>query len=185
MQRAFCPTARSVRRSWRAASCGRSARRDALRESEEPRRIDARLDRGHVSGEPTFDRQFVRATLAIQEHDAITRVDRGELVELSAGYRLMIDPTPGVTPAGERYDAVQRALRRNTRRSSTDELATRPATSAETPAPSAESWFGSSSRPRRLAAGRHRIREDTKLSHPERAASLLSALEDLASSRFR
>lgn len=63
---------------------------------------------GHVSGEPRFDGQRVTADLAIQEESAIERVDRGDLVELSSGYRLMIDPTPGVSPSGERYDAIQR-----------------------------------------------------------------------------
>jgi hypothetical protein len=63
---------------------------------------------GHVSGEPRVDAGRVVAALAIQEHEAITRIDRGELVELSAGYGVMIDPTPGTTPEGERYDAIQR-----------------------------------------------------------------------------
>lgn len=62
---------------------------------------------GHASGEPRFDGKNVIADLAIQELDAIGRVDRGELAELSAGYRLLIDPTPG-TFEGRRYDAVQR-----------------------------------------------------------------------------
>ncbi len=62
---------------------------------------------GHISGEPRRDGDHVVAELAIQDADAIRRVDAGELAELSAGYRVLIDPTPG-TWNGERYDAVQR-----------------------------------------------------------------------------
>lgn len=62
---------------------------------------------GHVSGEPRFDGTNIVADLAIQEAGAIARVDAGELVENSAGYRCYIDPTPGVWK-GERYDQVQR-----------------------------------------------------------------------------
>lgn len=62
---------------------------------------------GHVSGEPRSDGRNVLADLAIQDAEAIRRVDAGELVELSAGYRVMLDPTPGVVD-GQRYDAVQR-----------------------------------------------------------------------------
>jgi hypothetical protein len=63
---------------------------------------------GHVSGEPRSDGRTVGAVLAIQDAETIRRIDSGELVEVSPGYRLMLDPTPGTTPAGERYDAVQR-----------------------------------------------------------------------------
>lgn len=62
---------------------------------------------GHVSGEPTSDGRLVHAQLAIADADAMRRIDAGELVELSAGYRLFLDPTPG-TYQGQAYDAVQR-----------------------------------------------------------------------------
>jgi len=63
---------------------------------------------GHVSGDPSFDGEHVVAALAILDADAIGRIDAGELVELSAGYRCLIDPTPGMSPEGHRYDQVQR-----------------------------------------------------------------------------
>lgn len=62
---------------------------------------------GHVSGDPRTDGKHVLADLAILDGDAIRRIDSGDLVELSPGYALMIDPTPGVWN-GQRYDAVQR-----------------------------------------------------------------------------
>jgi hypothetical protein len=62
---------------------------------------------GHVSGQPTSDGKTIKATLAVQDADTIRRIDAGELVELSPGYRLMLDPTPGVWN-GQKYDAVQR-----------------------------------------------------------------------------
>ncbi|CAP41311.1 DUF2213 domain-containing protein [Bordetella petrii] len=40
-------------------------------------------------------------------------VDDGGKKELSCGYKLQLDETPGVSPAGERYDAVQRNIRYN------------------------------------------------------------------------
>jgi uncharacterized protein len=62
---------------------------------------------GHVSGEPRSDGQRVMAELVIGEAAAVSRADSGELVELSAGYTVLIDPTPGEWN-GHRYDAVQR-----------------------------------------------------------------------------
>ncbi len=63
---------------------------------------------GHVSGEPHVDGEHVVADLAVLDGETIRRIDAGELVELSAGYRCLIDPTPGMAPSGERYDQVQR-----------------------------------------------------------------------------
>lgn len=62
---------------------------------------------GHVSGEPSFEGGHVVASLAILDADTMRRVDSGELEEISAGYRVMIDPTPGELN-GQRYDQVQR-----------------------------------------------------------------------------
>lgn len=54
----------------------------------------------------------VRVDLAIQEAKAIAAVDAGK-VELSGGYTCDIDPTPGMTDSGERYDCIQRNIRYN------------------------------------------------------------------------
>jgi len=62
---------------------------------------------GHVSGDPRVDGDHLVAELAILDSDAIKRIDAGELVELSSGYRVMIEPTAG-SWNGERYDQIQR-----------------------------------------------------------------------------
>jgi hypothetical protein len=68
---------------------------------------------GHVRGDARRDGDFVAGELAVQDAVAIARVDAGELVELSAGYDVLFDPTPGTAPNGERYDGVQRQIRVN------------------------------------------------------------------------
>jgi hypothetical protein len=68
---------------------------------------------GHVRGEGRRDGDFVAGELAVLDAVAIARVDAGELVELSSGYDVLYDATPGVTPQGERYDGVQRQIRHN------------------------------------------------------------------------
>lgn len=67
---------------------------------------------GHVTGEPAVDGGHLVAQLAIQDAETIRRIDAGELEEISAGYQLFIDPTPGVWN-GQRYDQVQRRRRYN------------------------------------------------------------------------
>lgn len=63
---------------------------------------------GHVSGEARVEADHLVSSLAVQDADAIRRIDAGELAELSAGYRVMLDMTPGETADGQRYDAIQR-----------------------------------------------------------------------------
>jgi hypothetical protein len=70
------------------------------------------LVRGHVSDEVRRDGAFVTSSLMLQDDEALTRIDAGELVELSAGYTLDYLPEPG-TYKGERYDGVQRNVRYN------------------------------------------------------------------------
>jgi hypothetical protein len=76
---------------------------------------------GHVIGAPKQDGRFLAADgLQIMRSDAIRQVEgtnlrpgEQKLEELSCGYEVEIDPTPGVTPDGERYDAIQRSIRGN------------------------------------------------------------------------
>jgi hypothetical protein len=69
---------------------------------------------GHVAdGSVRRDGNLVSAELVIQDEDALERVDCGELCEISLGYRLDYDSTPGVTPDGERYDGVQKNVQIN------------------------------------------------------------------------
>lgn len=57
--------------------------------------------------------QYVAADVLVQDQDTIDRVEREDLVELSCGYEVDLDLTPGTTPEGERYDAVHRNIRYN------------------------------------------------------------------------
>lgn len=56
--------------------------------------------------------RYVSAKLQIEDPEAIRKIDTGELVELSAGYQVDLDPTPGIWQ-GQQYDAVQRNVRWN------------------------------------------------------------------------
>lgn len=63
---------------------------------------------GHVREPGRFVGGFVETSLAVEDAVAISRVDAGELVEISSGYACALEMRSGVTPDGERYDAIQR-----------------------------------------------------------------------------
>lgn len=65
--------------------------------------------RGHVRSDVKRDGEFVRATLAIHDGALIERMQAGKR-QLSAGYAVELDETPGVAPDGQHYDAVQRSI---------------------------------------------------------------------------
>jgi uncharacterized protein len=67
---------------------------------------------GHVIGTPGREGKFLSADVAVMRRDAIEKIQKGELKELSCGYEVEIDPTPGEYN-GERYDAIQRGIRGN------------------------------------------------------------------------
>ena len=71
------------------------------------------VSRGHAADAPRRDGQFVVTDLMVQDADLCRMVNAGERREVSCGYTCEVDPTPGVTPEGERYDAVQRNIRHN------------------------------------------------------------------------
>lgn len=58
------------------------------------------------------DGMFASTNLSIIDADAIASIESGK-VELSNGYTADLDWTPGVTPDGEVYDAVQRNIKGN------------------------------------------------------------------------
>jgi hypothetical protein len=73
----------------------------------------ATLAIGHVSGDARQDADHVAADLAVTQPEAVARVDRGDLAELSCGYTCRTDENPGTSPEGEKYDAIQRDIRIN------------------------------------------------------------------------
>jgi uncharacterized protein len=66
-----------------------------------------------ASEAPRQDGEFIAASLLVMHEDAVRAVESGTHREISEGYFVQLDETPGVTPDGERYDAVQRDLRAN------------------------------------------------------------------------
>ena len=68
---------------------------------------------GHAGSHVRFSDGFVEVALVITDQEAIDSIERGDTQEVSAGYRVDYDPTPGVTPEGESYDGIQRNIRVN------------------------------------------------------------------------
>lgn len=68
--------------------------------------------RGQTGGDVLRDKEFVRVPMVLMDAGAINEWKQGKR-ELSMGYTMDLDTTPGKTPTGESYDAVQRNLRMN------------------------------------------------------------------------
>lgn len=73
---------------------------------------------GHVSEIPPERKRidandWIETSVVLSDAAAQAAVERGDLLEVSAGYTCELDPTPGVAPDGTRYDAVQRNIRWN------------------------------------------------------------------------
>ena len=69
--------------------------------------------RGQVGDDVRSEGEYVAAALYVQDEETIAAIERRDLVELSCGYDVDLDLTPGETASGERYDAVQRNIRGN------------------------------------------------------------------------
>jgi hypothetical protein len=68
---------------------------------------------GYSGSKVHYSDGFVEVCLTITDADSIEKIARGDATELSAGYKVDYDPTPGVTPEGEAYDGIQRNIRVN------------------------------------------------------------------------
>ena len=68
---------------------------------------------GHAGSQVRYSDGFVEVALVITDQKAIDAIQRGDSQEVSAGYRVDYDPTPGVTEDGVQYDGVQRKIRVN------------------------------------------------------------------------
>lgn len=71
------------------------------------------LAKGHVDSAPVREGRLVVLDLAVQAAPLVALVRSGDRRECSSGYTCEVDKTPGVSPEGERYDAVQRDIRYN------------------------------------------------------------------------
>lgn len=67
---------------------------------------------GEINGDIARDGEFVRVPLIVRDAAAVEKV-RTSHKQLSMGYTCTLDWTPGQTPSGEAYDAVQRNIRIN------------------------------------------------------------------------
>jgi uncharacterized protein len=65
---------------------------------------------GFSGTEVVYDNGFVKAVMTITDQDTIERIMQGDAREVSAGYRVNYDPTPGVTDSGEHYDGIQKEI---------------------------------------------------------------------------
>ncbi len=65
---------------------------------------------GFSGTEVVYDNGFVKAVMTITDQDTIKRIMKGDAREVSAGYRVNYDPTPGVTESGEHYDGIQKEI---------------------------------------------------------------------------
>lgn len=72
---------------------------------------------GHVEGHDIVKAdegdQYVETSLVVSDADAIERVRSKELREISQGYYVQLDWTPGTAPDGTPYDAIQRQIVHN------------------------------------------------------------------------
>ena len=68
---------------------------------------------GYSGSQVRYNDGFVEVALVITDLDAIEKIKRKDATEVSAGYKVDFDPTPGLTPEGEEYAGVQRNIRVN------------------------------------------------------------------------
>lgn len=68
---------------------------------------------GYSGSQVRYNDGFVEVALVVTDKDVIERIKRKDATEVSAGYKVDYDPTPGITPEGESYDGIQRNIRVN------------------------------------------------------------------------
>lgn len=73
----------------------------------------AAVSRGHAQDGIRRDGNLVVADLMVQDAELCRLVQAGERREVSCGYTCEVEHVPGVTPDGEKYDAIQRRIRHN------------------------------------------------------------------------
>lgn len=71
-----------------------------------------RVSVGQTGGEVQQDGKFIRIPLVLMDAAAIRDYEAGKC-EISMGYTAEIEFGDGVTPEGEKYDAVQKGIRMN------------------------------------------------------------------------
>lgn len=70
---------------------------------------------GHVGDDVRADEDgiHVDASVVLKDKSAIAKADAGELIEISMGYSVDLQATPGQTADGQKYDSVQTNIQGN------------------------------------------------------------------------
>lgn len=68
---------------------------------------------GYSGSQVRYNDGFVEVALVVTDQNAIEQIKRKDATEVSAGYKVDFDPTPGISPEGEEYAGVQRNIRVN------------------------------------------------------------------------
>ena len=68
---------------------------------------------GYSGSQVRYNDGFVEVALVVTDADSIEKIKRKDATEVSAGYKVDFDPTPGISPEGEEYDGIQRNIRVN------------------------------------------------------------------------
>lgn len=68
---------------------------------------------GYSGSQVRYNDGFVEVALVVTDQDSIEKIKRKDATEVSAGYKVDFDPTPGITPEGESYEGIQRNIRVN------------------------------------------------------------------------
>lgn len=71
------------------------------------------LAKGHVGDDVRRDGDFVVASVIVKDAEMLRKIDAGDIREVSMGYAVELRQEAGVTPSGEKYDAVQTNIRGN------------------------------------------------------------------------
>ncbi len=68
---------------------------------------------GFTSADVSYSDGFVESTLTVTDKEAIDEIMRGNVREVSCGYKVDYVDQPGTTPDGQHYDGYQRNIRGN------------------------------------------------------------------------
>lgn len=71
------------------------------------------LSVGNVATDAKRQGDHVGATLLVQDACTVLKIEQGQRRELSCGYGCVLEMTPGVSPEGEIFDAIQTKIRYN------------------------------------------------------------------------
>ncbi|MFZ9080425.1 MAG: DUF2213 domain-containing protein, partial [Alphaproteobacteria bacterium] len=68
---------------------------------------------GFTSADVSYSDGFVESTLTVTDKETIEEIMRGNVREVSCGYKVDYVDQPGTTPDGQHYDGIQKNIRGN------------------------------------------------------------------------